>query len=161
MVRLAHQVLKTAPSMQAIVAGVAVDQLRAMVSGAAMPPSQVAFEALRVAALEAAARGAQLPEIEAIDFRREQGQTPTDPEQHAWHRIERFASLIVDTVALQVAEREPCRRCGQPQVKFDSPAFVTLEEAHLEILGEEGSRTAPGEQSISPSRPVGGEGVGA
>jgi hypothetical protein len=128
-----------------IVAGVAVDELRAMVYRAASAAPRVAlqvpFEALQVdargahracvpapasgipleghkgprqasrvagvdftsalpiATVEALARAAILPEFDALDYRRQLAQPMTEPELHAWRRIERFAALVATAVA--------------------------------------------------------------
>ena len=64
---------------------------------------QVPYEALQVGDLERIARAAQLPEIEAIDFRREHSQEPTWPELCDWQRIEHFAQLVLAAAAAREA----------------------------------------------------------
>ncbi len=87
--------------MHRVIAGVAVDELRAMVPRD-MPLPQ-ALATLPVDVLEAIARRAQLPEIMAIDFRRGRRQESTEPEKVAWQRIERFANLVLAAAAARVS----------------------------------------------------------
>ena len=49
--------------------------------------------------VERLARMAGLREFEALEFRRKNGESMTEPELHAWRRIEHFACLVPTAIA--------------------------------------------------------------
>ena len=105
--RIVSDVLDAAPpplASTARAARFALDQLRAMALSAGLRQAR----ALAPIDLEQLARVAGLPEIEALDFRRENGEEMTEPEQLAWRLIERFAALVANAaVAAAPSNRTP------------------------------------------------------
>jgi hypothetical protein len=100
------EALDTAQPLRAGTARVAIDELRAMVSAGADQSAQ----ALPAADVERLARAAGLPEVEALDYRRNVGQPMTEPELHAWRRIERFAALVAAEAVTASSDSDPSKR---------------------------------------------------
>ena len=119
LVCIVRQALDTARPLCAGTARIAVDELRAMVSASTDQPIQV----LHAADIERLARAAALPEVDAIDFRREQRQEPTELEQRAWERIEHFARLVLAAAAARAPHPFTCGAgTGLAAAAHSSPA---------------------------------------